>query len=230
MSMSMTMPRLAVGLVTLAAAAAACSLLFASPSRAGGEAASSSNAVACTLIPGPKLLAIVGLAQLSVSRNYDATAPAAEAARTECGVVAWSGPTPTSLQAAFQLAKSGRGAQVGVETWAPNDGSPDVQRWVDKDYDKLTGGFLIRSVTFPGLFLKMGASTKSFQPPRLGHDAAGLTGEVPGKQAKGLIFAIGCWWEDKSSSAICLFDEEAAGKPVVAHLNKLAQIAVSTFR
>jgi hypothetical protein len=227
--MSMSMPRFVVGLVPLAAAAAACALLLASPSQAGREATSSSNAVACTLIPGSKLLAIVGLGQLSVMRNYDGNGPVSEAVDTECDVVAWSGPTPTSVGAAFQLAKSGRGAQVGVETWAPREGSPNVQHWIDEDYDKLTGGFLIKSFTFPGLFLKAGASAKSFQPPRLGHDAAGLTGAVPGKRAKGLVVAIGCWWEDKSSSAICLFDEEAAGKPVVAHLNKLAQIAVPKF-
>jgi hypothetical protein len=222
--MSMSMSRLVFGALAFAAAAGA--LVLASPSR--GET-TSADAVACTLIPAPKLLATVGLAQLQVTRNYDGTVPVSEAVETECDVVAWSGPTPTSLAAAFRVAKSGHGAQVGVDTWAPHEGSPNVQRWLDRDYDKLTGGFLIESVTFPGLFLKAGASAKSFQPPRLGHDAAGLTGAVPGKRAKGLVVAIGCWWEDKSSSAICLFDEEAAGKPVVAHLNKLAQIAVPKF-
>ena len=221
--MSMSMPRLAVRLVAVAAAAGA--LLLAAPSR-GGTA--SADAVACTLIPASKLLATLGLGQSKVMRNYDKTAPASEAVDTECDVVAWSGPVPTSLGAAFQLAKSGRAAQVGVETWAPHEGSPDVQRWIDRDYDKLTGRFLIESVTFPGLILKAGPS-KSFQPPRLGHDAAGFAGAIPGGPAKGLVVAIGCWWDDKSSSAICLFDEEAAGKPVVAHLNTLAKVAVPKF-
>ena len=222
--MSTSISRLAVGLAAVAAAAGA--LLVASPSRAD---TASADAVACTLIPASKLLATVGLGQSKVMRNYDGTVPVSEAVKTECDVVAWSGPVPTSLEAAFLLAKSGRGAQVGIETWAPHEGSPNVQRWIDKDYDKLTGGFQIESLTFPGLFLKAGASAKSFQPPRFGHDAAGLTGAVPGQRAKGLVVAIGCWWEDTSSSAICLFDEEAAGKPVVAHLNKLAQVAVAKF-
>ena len=222
--MSRSMPTLAVALVAIAAAAGA--LLLASPSRGG---TTSTQAVACTLIPPSKLLATLGLGQSKVMRNYDKTTPASEAVDTECDVVAWSGPVPTSLEAAFQLAKSGRGAQVGVETWAPHEGSPDVQRWIDRDYDKLTGGFLIESVTFPGVFVKAGVSAKSFQPPRLGHDAAGFTGAVPGIRAKGLVFAIGCWWEDRSSSAICLLDEEAAGKPVVAHLNTLAKVAVAKF-
>jgi hypothetical protein len=219
--MSMSMPRLAVGLLAVAAAGA---LLLAAPSR--GETGSA-DAVACTLIPASKLLATLGLGQSKVMRNYDKTSPASEAVDTECDVVAWSGPIPTSLAAAFQLAKSGRGAQVGVETWAPHEGSPDVHRWIDRDYESLTGRFLIESVTFPGLILKAGS--KSFQPPRLGHDAAGFTGTIPGGPAKGLVVAIGCWWEDKSSSAICLFDEEAAGKPVVAHLNTLAKVAVAKF-
>lgn len=221
--MTTSMPRLAVGLVALAAAA--CALLLASPSR--GET-TSADAVACTLIPPSKLRTTLGLAQSEVVRNYDKTSPAAEAIDTECDVVTWSGPVPTSLAAAFQLARSGRGAQVGVETWAPHEGSPDVQRWIDRDYESLTGRFLIESVTFPGLLLKAGAA-KSFQPSRLGHDATGFTGAVPGGLAKGLVVAIGCWWEDKSSSAICLFDEEAAGKPVVAHLNALAKVAVPKF-
>lgn len=226
--MSMSTRRLVVALGTVAAAAVTAALL-ASPSHAGPEATASPSAVACTLVPTSKLLGTLGLAQAKVMRNYDKTTPVSAAVDTECDVVAWSGPVPTSLQAAFGLAKSGRGAQVGVETWAPHDGSPYVKDWLDRGYDKLTGNFLIESVTFPGLFLKAGASVKSFQPARLGHDAVGLTGAVPGKQAKGLVVALGCWWEDKSSSAICLFTEEAAGKPVVAHLNTLAHVAVPKF-
>lgn len=227
--MSTSVPRLAFWLGAVAAAAAVGATLLASPPGARGQPAAP-DAVACSLIPTSKLLGIVGLGHSAVMRDYDGTVPISEAVKTECDVVAWSGPTPTSAQAALQTAKSGRGAQVGVETWAPHEGSPNVQNWLDEDYDTLTGGFLVKSFTFPGLFVKAGAAhAKSFQPPRLGHDATGLTGAVPGQRAKGLVVAIGCWWEDKSSKAICLFDEEAAGKPVVAHLNKLAHIAVSKF-
>jgi hypothetical protein len=38
-----------------------------------------------------------------------------------------------------------------------------------------------------------------------------------------------CGWEDKTSSAICIFDEEAAFRPVVKHLNQLAAVAVPKF-
>jgi hypothetical protein len=48
-------------------------------------------------------------------------------------------------------------------------------------------------------------------------------------RAKGLVAAMGCWWDNSTSSAICLLDEEAAGKPVVKHLNELAKIAVPSF-
>jgi hypothetical protein len=220
-----SLPRRVLGLGATLALAAAVASLLASPSQARGDEKASANSVACSLVSPAQVRAIVGLAHSEVVRNHDATVPISEAVNTECDVLAWSGSTPASLQAAFRLAKSGHGAQVGIETWAPNDGSPNVDRWLRTDYDELTGGFDIRAVVFPWHFTKAGMPAKFFKPQRLGHDAAAFTVSLTGP-AKGLAAAVGCWWNDEKSSALCLFDEEAAARPVVARLNKLAHVAV----
>jgi hypothetical protein len=144
---------------------------------------------------------------------------------SECNAVAWSGPTPTSTQAAFQLARSGHGAQFGIEAWHPNPASPDVGKWKSKDYGALTDEFQTGAATFPGLLTNSGWPSKRIKPSPFGHATAGFVVQVQGL-GKGLVAAAGCWWDDKSYSAVCLLDEEAASKPVVQHLNQLAAIAV----
>jgi len=217
---------LAVGAVTAAAAAAAA--LLAAPSQARPSSSSAAEAFACTLVSPAQVRSILGLAQTNVMRDVNGTSAAAEAQTSECGVVAWSGSTPSSMQTALQTAKSGHGAQVGLETWAPHQGSPDVRRWISKDFAKLTRGFTHDATTFPVLFAAAGSRSKPFKPSPFGQQAAGFTAALTG-QTKGLVTAAGCWWSNKKSSAFCLFDEEAAGKPVVAHLNALARIAVAKF-
>ena len=215
-----------------ALALSAAALLIAAALAGAGPVAVSTgaaDAVACTLVHPAKVRSIVGLQQSLVVRNYDGTAAIAEAQRTECGLGLWSGSPPASSQAAFQLARSGRGAQVGIETWAPHQSSQNVGRWLSTDYDKLVGKLEKESVSFPGLLSTAGWPSHHLEPPRLGHDAAGLTTTIPKGPAKGLAAAIGCWWNDKRSSVICLFDEEATGKPIVKHLEKLAKIAVPAF-
>lgn len=60
---------------------------------------------------------------------------------TICDVGLWSGSKPKSRGAVIQKAKSGQGAQVGVETWAPNEGSPNVEDWIKEGYEKTTSEF-----------------------------------------------------------------------------------------
>lgn len=194
----------------------------------GGGTASASRAAAagtsCPPVSATQLHSILGLPNSMQSVNT--VDDDAETVRYLCNGVAWSGPAPTSFAAALQRGKSGHGAAFGIESWAPNDSGPDVQRWKDKDYDKLTGGFIITGAIVPGLFTtKLGWPTKALNPPHLGNDARGLL-VYPQGVTKGLVAAVGCWWDDQSYSAVCILDEEAIGKPVVKHLNQLAAIVV----
>ena len=195
-------------------------------------AASAAPAVACTLLSPAQLHAILGFSQSRLLRNYDKTVytgpTASEAVNTECDAGVWSGPTPTTPQGMLQTAKSGHAAQVGIETWAPNDAGPNVKNWLHTDYDTLTGGFMVHSFTFPGIFATAGWPAQRLKTPGYGDNAAGFKVAVQGL-GKGLVAAIGCWWNDKTYSAICIFDEEAASHPVVTHLNELAKVAVPRF-
>jgi hypothetical protein len=191
------------------------------------SASGSADSVACTLVPASQVRTTVGQAQSIVIRNYDPTSKVSEAVNTECDVGAWSGAPPTTPAATFQLARSGHAAQVYIETWAPNKPSPNVGNW-SHDYIKLTRGFGKEGVSFPHLFSSAGMPSKRITPAPLGYSRTGLT-VLPQGQAKGLIAAIGCWWNDKTYSAICLLDEEAANRPVTQHLNQLAKLAVAKF-
>jgi hypothetical protein len=191
------------------------------------SASGSADAVACTLLSASQVRAIVGQDHSIPLRNYDPTSKVSEAVNTECDIGAWSGATPTSPAAVFQTARSGHAAQVYVETWAPNKTSTNVKSW-PHDYDKLTGGFDKEGVIFPHLFSSHGMPSKHITPVGLGYDRTGMT-VLPQGQATGLVAAVGCWWNDKTSSAICLLDEEAANRPVAQHLNQLAKIAVPKF-
>jgi hypothetical protein len=186
-------------------------------------AASPAAAGSCAPISSGQAHSILALASSLQMRNT--TDDSGASVVHECNLVVWSGPTPTGYQAALQTAKSGHGAQVGLETWLPNASSPDVQTWKNRDYDKLTRGFGTEAATFPGLFTNAGWPAKRFDPSALGYQTNGFVVKVQGA-AKGLVAAVGCWWNDKRFSAVCLLDEEAASKPVVKHLNELARIAV----
>lgn len=176
----------------------------------------------CPPISAAQLHAILRLPQSLTIRN---TVDSGEANRYECNTVAWSGPMPTSLGAVLQKAKSGHGAQVGIKAWTPNEESEDVERWKDKDYDTLVSRLDIGGVTFPGLFTNRGWPSKAINPSSFGFHATGFVTKPQGL-ATGLTAALGCWWNDTTYSAVCLLVEEAIGKPVVKHLNQLAEIAV----
>jgi hypothetical protein len=68
-------------------------------------------------------------------------------------------------------------------------------------------------------------ASKELSPPQFNWDAIGMVTR-PQRSAKGLVAAVGCWWDDSALTAVCLFVEEAVGKPVVKHLNQLAAVAV----
>lgn len=146
------------------------------------------------------------------------------AVHTECGIGLWSGKKPGSRAATFKKARNGQAAQVGVDTWAPNDESPGVGEWEGKEFDELTAGFLKSRFHF----LTVSGHAKPLNPEGDGYIGAGLLVKATGI-AKGLVAAAGCWWDEPTHRAICLFDEEAEGKPVVDHLNALAKKIVPNF-
>lgn len=215
--------------IVRAAAVAFLVLLVAAPRSLATPQAASAKAVACTLVSPSQLHSVLGLAHSEAVRDYDPTVAISEAVHTECVVDAWSGRTPTGPNAALQIAKSGHGAQVDIQTWEPNDAGPNAKQWIDNDYGNLVGRFELRRWTFWKQFTKSGWPSKPVDPVDIaGHESGGFRVAVQGK-GKGLVAAVGCWWDNKTYSAICLSDEEAADKPVVKHLNQLAKIAVTNF-
>jgi hypothetical protein len=186
----------------------------------------STTAVACTLLSSSQLQSTLALSQSTVLSSNVPTGAVSEDVDTQCGWGVWSGAPPTSPAATFALARAGHAAQIGIETWAPNKGHQ--RSWVATDFTKLTGKLAHESATFPGLFASAGMPSHTIRVPKLGHAGTGFTTAASGP-AKGLTVAIGCWWEKKSYKAICVFDEEAASRPVTADLGTLAKIAVAKF-
>ena len=208
-------------LLLCGAVAVAIVTLGATTSRASSTGA---EAASCPPVSAGQLHSILGLPSSMQSQNT--LDDSGGVAHYLCNGAAWSGPAPTSFAGAMRIAKAGHGAAFGIESWAPNEDSPDVQRWKDRDYDELAGGFVKQGAIAPGLFtIKLGWPTKALNPPHLLHDARGLL-IYPQGVTKGLVAAVGCWWNDESYSAVCILVEEAVGKPVVKHLNQLAAIAV----
>lgn len=191
--------------------------------------AGAAAAVACSLVTPQALHSVLGLSHTFVFRDYDASVPTSQVRRTECGEGAWNGSAPTTLSAVLQAAKQGRAAQVGIETWAPNQGSPNVQDWLDKGYDDLTGLLIKDLLLGPGLPSARALHARIAHPAHLGYPATAVVATPRAGRLKGLAVAAGCWWDDKSSSAMCMFTEEAVGKPVLKHLNRFAKNAVQKF-
>ena len=181
------------------------------------------QAGSCPPISGTQLHSILGLANSVQARNT--ISDGGPKIDYLCNGVAWNGAPPTSQQGAFQLARAGRGAGFGIEVWSPNEGSPSAEEW-PHEYDELTGGFDIKGVVAPGLFSSGGWPSKHLNLASFGHQRTGLVVNVRSGLAKGLVAAIGCWWNDAQLTAACILVEEAAGKPVVEHLNAFAKIAV----
>jgi hypothetical protein len=147
------------------------------------------------------------------------------AVHTTCDVGLWTGSKPKSRGAVLAKAKRGQGAQVGIETWGPNDESPDVEDWIKKEYDETTNGFLKTRFL---LVYKIPGKAKPLNTAGEGYSGSGVVIKASGP-AKGLEAAVGCWWDHTTKRDICLLDEEAEGKPVVDHLNALAKAMVPSF-
>jgi hypothetical protein len=187
---------------------------------------------ACEAVSLAFLQNTVGLPHSALIRNHsnlEGTAdlePAElpQTIHTVCGVGLWSGSKPANRAGIFPKARSGQGALVGVDTWAPNDESPNVGEWEKDGFDELINGFLKGRFQF----VHVSGQGKSLNPNGYGYNGAGLVVKGTGR-AKGLIAAAGCWWDHQAHRAICLVDEEAEGKPVVDNLNAMAQKIVSNF-
>jgi len=203
--------------LALHAAALAAAALLGGATAAGAAPAGTS----CPPISAAQLHAILGLPSSLQTRN---TVDSSGGADTYvCNGLAWSGTAPQSFQAGLQRARSGQAAGFGIEVWQP-DGHECC--WEDKRFPALRSRFLEGSLSLPGLLTSRSWPTKRIQPEGFGHAAVGIVTKVGSGPTKGLVAAIGCWWDSGAYTAACLFVEEAGRKPVVAHLNALAKIAV----
>jgi hypothetical protein len=192
---------------------------------AAGVSTAAVEGTSCPPISALQLHSILGLqsSQQALNTVDDST----ETTRYLCNGAAWNGTPPTSFATALQTARSGRGAAFGIEVLQPNESGPDVEKWKDKDFFKLTLGLQSGSAIIPGLFTNMGWPSRHLQAASYhGHTGIGVVVSVGSGPAKGLVAAVGCWWNLDAFSVACLLVEEAPGKPVVSHLNKLAAIAV----
>src|SRR5262249_31957102 len=95
---------------------------------------------------------------------------------------------------------------------------------VHPDGERLREGHCLAA----GAVRQSGRALHTFDPPHFGHAGKGFVMAGQGL-TKGLVGAGGCWWESSTASAICLVDIEAVAKPVVAHANQLAAVAVAKF-
>jgi hypothetical protein len=211
----------------LAAAGACLALLFTLDGSRAIGASARAEGVACTLVPSSTLTSTLGLSQAQILRNYDPTVATSPSVITDCLTGMWTGAPPTSHAAVMQAARSGRAAQVSIQTWAPHNGSPRASEW-HRGYASQVAEFKKGGTAFPGVFTSAGMPSKPFRVPRHGHPAVGLT-FAPQGDARGLLVAIACWWSDKKESAICLLDEEKKSRPVVKHLDQIAAVAVPKF-
>jgi hypothetical protein len=194
---------------------------------AGGEP------TACETVSRAFVQKTVGLPHSTLLRdanNLDGTSglepsELPHAFHSECAIGLWSGAAPKSHAAIFPKARAGQAAQVGVDVWAPNSESPDVAEWEEHEFDKLTEGLIKGRFQ---VLLQLPGRAKALNPKSEGYSGAGLTIKASGS-AHGLEAAAGCWWDVGTHRAICMFTEEAEGKPVVDHLNALAAKIVPNF-
>jgi hypothetical protein len=211
--------------VVFAAAAIVAILL---PSLAAAE-----TPVACTLLSPSQIKSTlsfqhsVSLRETSSLEGTGSLEPAElpDAVHTECDQAAWTGSTPKSRAGVYKKARTGKGAQVGVETWAPNFDGPNGETWVKEGYEELLNNF--QKARF-GLYYKFPGRFSPLSPAGEGYSGTGIAIKGSGP-AQGLLGALGCWWNVSNHRAVCVFDEEAKSKPVVADLNSFASIVVPNF-
>ena len=125
--------------------------------------------------------------RLSAARDLEGTAglepsELPHAVHTVCNVGLWTVSKPKSLGALLAKAKRGQAAQVGIETWAPNDESPDVEDWIKREYDETTSAFL---KTRFALVYKIPGKAKSLNPAGEGYPGAGVVIKASGQDTLG---------------------------------------------
>jgi hypothetical protein len=193
----------------------------------GAGAASAEDTRACELVSLHRVETTVHLPKAQVLRDtssLDGTenlqpGEGPGVVDTECDLGLWSGAKPKNLAAVFEKARAGQGAQVGVETWSPNDASLNAEDWIKTGWQEETDNFIKARWA---LVFNSGGKNRPLHPKGEGYIGAGATMKVTGK-GKGLEAAIGCWWDHPSYRIVCIFDEEDEGKPIVDHLNTLAE-------
>ena len=124
--------------------------------------------VACTLISPGQLRGILGFSQSMPERDDDNVAESAGspgARKTMCELGVWDGPQPTNQEETIQLGRSGHGAEVTIQTWASNNGSPNVGEWTKNGYHELTTEFEKGIAALPTEFTSHGFPTERLQPP-----------------------------------------------------------------
>jgi hypothetical protein len=217
------MKRCAIGLLAMLAALALCA----------GTAGADQLPRACELVSVHKVETIVNQPHAEIVRNTSNLDGSGEdepsmlpgVAHTECDLGLWSGAKPKGPLAAANEARAGQAAQVGLETWSPNDSSPNVEDWLNTGFQENTEELV--KARWKLVFGNAGKA-KSLNPKGEGYIGVGATVKVTGI-GKGLEAAIGCWWDVNSSRIICIFNEEDEGKPIVHHLNQLADDLVPKF-
>jgi hypothetical protein len=200
---------------------------------AAGGALASGEPTACETVSLSFVQKTVGLSHSTLLRDHSNLEDTSglepselpQAAHSECGIGLWSGQAPKTRAASFAEARVGQAAQAGVDVWAPNGESPFVSEWESKGFDELTASFLKGRLQ---VLLALPGRAKPLNPEGDGYIGAGMTIKASGI-AHGLEAAAGCWWDKGTSRAVCLFTEEADGKSVVEHLNKLAKKVVPNF-
>jgi hypothetical protein len=206
---------------------------FAAWALGAGTASAGDLANGCELVSVHQVKTTVGLPHAEIVRNHTNTEGAQEdepnevpgVVDAECDLGLWRGAQPKGPVAAAKKARAGEAAQVGVETWAPNEGSVNEEDWIKTGWKEKTTE-LIKArwkLVFEGA-----GKAKPLNPKGEGYIGAGATVKVTGI-GKGLEAAIGCWWDVKTHRIVCIFDEEDEGNPIVKHLNSLADKIVPKF-
>ena len=177
------------------------------------------SAGSCSLLSAKQVRVVLGLANATVLDTPVYSSPTDPDLNFGCEIGAWNGSKPTSAAQVLQRARSGKAAQVAYETWVQGTGR-NAGEW-PAEFQQLAQAFsqgVIPNLSAPG-------PPGRFSPASYGYATAGVTTKL-GPPYVGLSFAGACWWSYSTLSATCLGDWEATGKPVVAHLTKLAAIAI----
>jgi hypothetical protein len=139
--------------------------------------------------------------------------------RTSCRVLSWSGSRPTNESEKREAMSAGRLAWLKVNTWV-TDRSRFAPRW----RAHFNGEVKTLRASSVELFVKR-LDGRGFVPPRYGAEEAIAYRAESSKTAR----VRGLWWNRRDKSIIELNVEEAAGKPAVASLKRIAAVVTRRF-